>query len=52
MRKKYFQLFATKLTERINNPSNAKEYCNSYLKWSKIITHKPKTQASHKLHIN
>ena len=30
--KKDLQLFATKLTEEIPDPSNAKKYCQSYLK--------------------
>ena len=51
--KENLQLFATKLTEKTPNPSNAKEYDDSYLKrkkknaksvkWSKIITQQPKT---------
>ena len=42
-------MFATKLTEKIPDPNNAKEYCQSYLseknqklvKLSKIITQEP-----------
>ena len=30
--KKDLQLFATKLTEEIPDPSNSKKYCQSYLK--------------------
>ena len=36
VRKKYLQLFATKLTEIIPNPSNAKDYYSSYLKTENI----------------
>ena len=32
VRKKYLQLFATRLTEKIPDPSNTRKYYNSYLK--------------------
>ena len=32
LKKNDLQLFATKLTEKVLNPSNSKEYYNSYLK--------------------
>ena len=48
--KKDMRLFATKLTNEISDPRNAKEQCKSFLrkqntrlvKRSKIITQKPK----------
>ena len=44
--KENLQLFATKLTEKTPNPSNAKEKKKKEaksVKWSKIITQQPKT---------
>ena len=32
-KKRLLQLFATKVTEKILDSNNAKEYYNSYLKW-------------------
>ena len=50
-KKKKLQLFAAKLTEKLLNPCNAKEYYQSFIrqndtklvKESKIITEEPKT---------
>ena len=36
-KKKDLQLFGTKLIEKNNNPSNSKEYYQSYLKKKKIV---------------